>query len=106
MRQSSRTETTQLLLSNETCVELRNERFDETAVSTGATSFEGLVECQHVRFDLETTNDRRWPIPNLLFYFYSRKRKLLLELLPLLLKIKTNCNVEVCNPLLYFEDLY
>jgi len=36
VRESSRTETTQLLLSNELCGELRNKRFDETAVSIGA----------------------------------------------------------------------
>jgi len=36
VKQSSRTETTQLALSNELCRELRKVRYDETAVSTGA----------------------------------------------------------------------
>jgi len=37
-RQSSRTETAQPILSNDACAELRRMGFDETAVSTGATS--------------------------------------------------------------------
>jgi len=41
-RVSSGTETTQLLWSYELCKELRNRRYDETAISTGATSLRGL----------------------------------------------------------------
>ncbi len=37
VKESSRTETTQLSSSNESCEELRHERFDETAVSISAS---------------------------------------------------------------------
>ena len=36
MRHGSRTETTQPIINNETCVELRFIGFDETAILTGA----------------------------------------------------------------------
>ncbi len=49
MRQSSRTETTQLLLSNEPCGKLRDKRYDETADLIGATPLTGgAVGCWHV----------------------------------------------------------
>ena len=52
-RQSSRTETTQLLLSHELCRELRNKRNDETAVFADATTLTvGLDRCQHISFVL------------------------------------------------------
>ena len=49
MRQSSRTETTQLLLSNEPCGKRRDKRYDDTADLIGATPLTGgVVGCWHV----------------------------------------------------------
>jgi len=45
VRQSSVTETTQLVPSYETCVELRRTRFDETSNLTGASRKLRIVEC-------------------------------------------------------------
>ena len=65
-RESSRTETTQLSWSYETCVELRSGRFDETADSTDARLRAAKLNVN--TFHSETRNDRRWPIPNLFLY--------------------------------------
>jgi len=49
VRQSSTTETTQPLSSNEPCGKLRNKGFDETSALIGATPLTGgLVGCWHV----------------------------------------------------------
>ena len=66
VRESSRTETAQLSRSYETCVELRGERFDETADSTDARLRAAKLNVN--TFHSETRNDRRWPIPNLFLY--------------------------------------
>jgi len=65
VKQSSRTETTQLIQSNETCVELRRIRYDETAVSTGATILNGLSRMLTISVRDLTRKYRRWPIPDL-----------------------------------------
>jgi len=44
VRYGSVTETAQLSSSNETCVELRSERFDETGNPIDATLLEGLSQ--------------------------------------------------------------
>lgn len=64
VKHSSRTETTQPILSDETCVKLRDIGFDETTASTGATIMNGLSRMSTISV-CKTGKYRRWPIPNL-----------------------------------------